>query len=123
MTKTQNNTGLLLNVCFDYGGRNDIVEATKLVSQKVKDGLIDVDNITEEYFSSNLYIPSDVDLLIRTSGEIRVSNFLLWQMAYAEFYFTKCLWPDFNKKELIKAILSFQKRNRRFGAILNEVKQ
>lgn len=123
MAKTQNNTGLLLNVCFDYGGRNDILEATKSISKKVKEGILEVDSITEDYFSSNLYIPHDVDLLIRTSGEIRVSNFLLWQMAYAEFYFTDCHWPDFNKEELLKAIDSFQKRNRRFGAILNEVKQ
>ena len=122
MLKTENNTALTLNVAFDYGGRNDILETTKLISSRVKEGLIDLEDITESYISQNLNVINDVDLLIRTSGELRVSNFLLWQMAYSEFYFTKCLWPDFNKKELVKAILSFQKRNRRFGSIRNEVK-
>jgi undecaprenyl diphosphate synthase len=123
MLKTENNTALTLNVAFDYGGRNDILETTKLISSRVKDGLINLEDITDSYFAKNLNVVNDVDLLIRTSGELRISNFLLWQMAYAEFYFTKCLWPDFSKRELIKAILSFQKRNRRFGAISDEVKR
>ena len=122
MLETENNTALTLNVAFDYGGRYDILETTKIISSRVKEGLIDLEDITESYISQNLNVINDVDLLIRTSGELRVSNFLLWQMAYSEFYFAKCLWPDFNKKELVKAILSFQKRNRRFGSIRNEVK-
>ena len=122
MLNTQNNTGMVLNVAFDYGGRNDIVEATKIVTSKVLSGEIMIDEVDEVYLQNHLYVTSNIDLLIRTSGELRVSNFLLWQMAYAEFYFTKCLWPDFNVKELYKAIKSFNKRKRRFGGLNREVK-
>ena len=122
MLNTQNNTGMVLNVAFDYGGRNDIVEATKIVTSKVLSGEIMIDEVDEAYLQNHLYVTSNIDLLIRTSGELRVSNFLLWQMAYAEFYFTKCLWPDFNVKELYKAIKSFNKRKRRFGGLNREVK-
>ena len=122
MLNTQNNTGMVLNVAFDYGGRNDIVEATKIVTSKVLSGEIMIDEVDEVYLQNHLYVTSNIDLLIRTSGELRVSNFLLWQMAYAEFYFTKCLWPDFNEKELYRAIKSFNKRKRRFGGLNREVK-
>lgn len=117
MLTTQNNTGMLLNIAFDYGGRNDIVEATKIIAGRVRNKDLSINEIDEEYFTRQLFVSTNVDLLIRTSGELRVSNFLLWQMAYAEFYFTKCLWPDFNEKELMKAIKSFNKRKRRFGGV------
>ena len=123
MDLTKDNTKMILNVAFDYGGRNDILEAVKVVSGQVADNIITLDDIDEKYLASNLMLNSEVDLLIRTSGELRISNFLLWQNAYAEFYFTKCLWPDFNKKELYKAIVSYQKRKRRFGGLNNEVKK
>ena len=122
MVSTQNNTGMTLNIAFDYGGRCDIVEATKVIAGNVMNKTISINQITEKYFEEHLFVKSNVDLLIRTSGELRVSNFLLWQMAYAEFYFTKCLWPDFNEKELFKAIKSFNKRKRRFGGIKRGVK-
>ena len=122
MVSTQNNSGMILNIAFDYGGRCDIVEATKIVATNVVNKTISIDEITEDYFKEFLFVKSNVDLLVRTSGELRVSNFLLWQMAYAEFYFTKCLWPDFNEKELLKAIKSFNKRKRRFGGIKRGVK-
>ena len=124
MYETENNQGMLLNIAFDYGGRCDIVEATKLIVGRVVNKDITIDGITEDYLTNELFVKTNVDLLIRTSGELRVSNFLLWQLAYAEFYFTKCLWPDFNRRELIKAISSFQKRKRRFGGLNNnEVKK
>ena len=123
MYETENNKGMILNVAFDYGGRCDIVEAAKVIAGRVVNKDITFDEITETYLTNELFVKTNVDLLIRTSGELRVSNFLLWQLAYAEFYFTKCLWPDFNKKELVKAISSFQKRKRRFGGLNNnEVK-
>lgn len=118
MFETEENTGLVLNIAFDYGGRYDILESSKVIASRVLNNDIRIDEITEEYFKNELLINSDVDLLIRTSGELRISNFMLWQAAYSEFYFTKCLWPDFNDKELVKAILSFQKRKRRFGRIV-----
>lgn len=123
MLETQNNSGMTLNVAFDYGGRYDIVEAAKVIAGRVVNKDILIEDITENYLKEELLVNSDVDLLIRTSGELRISNFMLWQIAYAELYFTKCLWPDFNKKELIKAIDSFQKRKRRFGGLDKEVKK
>lgn len=123
MFETEKNKGMVLNVAFDYGGRCDIVEVTKVISGRIVNNDISIDEITEEYLQQELFVKTNVDLLIRTSGELRVSNFLLWQMAYAEFYFTKCLWPDFNEKELLKAISSFQKRKRRFGGPNREVKK
>ena len=122
MLETQNNSGMTLNVAFDYGGRYDIVEAAKVIAGRVVNKDILIDEITENYLKEELLVNNDVDLLIRTSGELRISNFMLWQIAYAELYFTKCLWPDFNKKELIKAIASFQKRKRRFGGLDKGVK-
>ena len=111
--KTKDCEDMIVCLCINYGGRNDIVEA---VNKCLKDGKKD---ITEEEFKHYLYTSelSDPDLIIRTSGEQRISNFLLYQMAYSELYFTKTYWPDFDKKELLKALHEFQQRNRRFGAI------
>ena len=111
--KTKNNTGVNLNIAFNYGARDEIVNACKaIINEKLT-----AEDITEEVISSHLYtkdIP-DPDLLIRTGGEKRVSNYLLWQLAYSELYVTNAYWPDFDKSELNKAILEFEKRNRRFG--------
>ena len=111
---TKNNTGGILNVCLNYGGRAEIVDAAKKI---VKDG-IDVKDINEEIFASYLYqkLP-DVDLMIRTSGELRLSNFLLWENSYAEFYFPKTYFPDFKEKDFDEAIVDFTKRDRRYGGI------
>ncbi|MBO4452736.1 MAG: di-trans,poly-cis-decaprenylcistransferase, partial [Clostridia bacterium] len=105
------NTGLKLCICLSYGGRQEIVQA---VNSLLKEG---VSEITEEQFSQRLYTAGlpDPDLVIRTSGEYRISNFLLWQSAYAEYYFTEVYWPDFDRKELELALDSYSKRNRRFG--------
>lgn len=102
---------------LNYGGRQEIADAVKSIAQQVKNGSIDPDAIDEKTVADHLYHPSipDPDLLIRTSGELRISNFLLWQISYAEFYFTDTFWPDFDKAELNKAIDSYYHRNRRFG--------
>lgn len=115
--KTKNNTGLTFNIAFNYGGRAELVRAVKSISEQVKEGKININEITEETISNNLYTKNqpDPELLIRTSGEIRTSNFLPWQIVYSEFYFTDKYWPDFNEDELLKAIAEYQKRNRRFG--------
>lgn len=113
------NTGLNFQVALNYGGRDEIVRAVKKIAVDYKAGTLSLDDIDENLFSGYLDtrgIP-EPDLLIRTSGEQRISNFLLWQMAYTEFYFTDTLWPDFNKEELIKAFEYYSSRNRRFGAI------
>lgn len=113
------NTGLNFQVALNYGGRDEIVRAFSKIVNDIEDGKVDKNDISEELISSYLDtkdIP-DPDLLIRTSGEERLSNFLLWQVAYAEFYFTKVLWPDFDKKELEKAIAYYNKRDRRFGGV------
>ena len=117
--KTKNNTGLKLCFAFIYGGRDEIVWASKKLAKKVKDGQIDVDEIDEKLFESELMTSDlpDVDLMVRTSGEQRLSNFLLWQLAYAEFVFTDVFWPDFNENELDKAIWMYQNRDRRFGGL------
>jgi undecaprenyl diphosphate synthase len=106
-------------LAINYGGRDDIVHACKGVCKKVQDGEISIENIDEDTFEKQLYTQdaSPVDLLVRTSGEYRISNFLLWQCAYAEFYFTDVLWPDFKRDELDKALLEFANRNRRFGGV------
>ena len=116
--KTKNNTGLNLNIAFNYGGRDEIVKATRKIAEKVKANEIDIDSINEELISKNLYtynIP-DPDLLIRTSGEIRLSGFLIWQSAYTEFLFLDKYWPDFNEQDLDMSIEEYKKRNRKFGA-------
>lgn len=117
--KTKNNTGLNLCFAFIYGSRDEIVCSTKKIAQSVKDGTINVDDINEEFFNSTLmssHLP-DVDLMIRTSGEQRLSNFMLWQLAYAEFIFTPVYWPDFDEHELHKAIWLYQNRDRRYGGL------
>ena len=116
---SKNNTGLNFSVALNYGSRDEIVMAAKRCAKDFADGNISIDQIDDDYFGKMLYtsdIP-DPDLLIRTSGEERLSNFLLWQLAYTEFYFTDTLWPDFNKKELEKAIMYYNGRDRRFGGI------
>lgn len=116
--KSKNNTGLTLNIAFNYGGRSEIIRAVKNISEKVKNGEINSDDITEDMVSNNLYTAGEPepDLLIRPGGELRVSNFLLWQLAYTEFLFIDKYWPDFSEEDLLKAIETFEKRNRKFGA-------
>lgn len=115
--RTKNNTGVSLNICLNYGGRDEIVKATKQIATLVKDGKLNVDDITEDTISNNLYTAGiyDPDLMIRTSGEIRTSGFLLWQMSYTEFVFSEKYWPDFKENDLEECIETFQKRNRKFG--------
>jgi undecaprenyl diphosphate synthase len=116
---TYHNTGLRLNVAVNYGGRAEIAEAVRQLAEEVAAGRLRADEINEQTIESRLYTHSlpDPDLLIRTSGERRLSNFLLWQIAYSEIYVTETLWPDFNESEFLKALAEYQKRNRRFGAI------
>ncbi len=118
ISKTQNNTGLTLNIAFNYGGRAELVRATKLIAEKVKSGELGLNEINEETITNSLYTAGqpEPDLVIRTGGELRTSNFLPWQIVYSEFYFTEKYWPDFNEDSLLDAISEFQKRNRRFGA-------
>lgn len=114
---TKNNQSLNLNVAFSYGSRQEIVDATKKISLAVSEGKISLNELDEKLFSQHLYQPEipDPDLLIRTGGDLRISNFLLWQVAYCEFYFTEVFWPDFSKNHLLKAINEFNKRERRYG--------
>ena len=115
--KSKNNTGLTLNIAFNYGGRDEIVRAAKNISKRLKDDEIKLEDIDEKLVSDNLYTNDepDPDLLIRPGGELRVSNFLLWQLAYTEFLFIDKYWPDFSKEDLLNAIEVFEKRNRKFG--------
>lgn len=114
---TAANTGLTLNIALNYGSRAEIAAAARRIAQEAVSGRIEPSDIDEKTFSGYLYTKGlpDPDLLIRTSGEMRVSNFLLWQISYSEIYFTNRLWPDFGKKDLKKAVLEYQKRERRFG--------
>jgi len=116
--RTKNNTGTIFSIALNYGGRDEIVHAVKDISRKVLDKELDVDDITEDTISENLYTKGmpDPDLLIRTSGEIRLSGFLPWQSVYSEFLFVDKLWPDFTEKDLDDAIEVYYKRNRKFGA-------
>ena len=115
---TSRNTGLVLNLALNYGGRSEIVDAVRKIVAKAKEDHLHPEDIDEESFGTYLYTHSlpDPDLLIRTSGEMRISNFLLWQISYSEIYVTKTLWPDFTKKDLEEAIQEFRRRERRFGA-------
>ena len=119
---TKNNTGLTLQLAINYGGRDEIVRTVQELTQSVLDGQLAVQDITEQYISDHLYTQefSDVDLLIRPSKDYRISNFLLWQLAYAEFWFTDLHWPDFTKKTLLEAVAAYQKRERRFGGLREE---
>jgi undecaprenyl diphosphate synthase len=112
---TKNNTGMTLSLAFNYGGRAEILDT---VARIIADG-IPPEKLSEKLFSSYLYTVGlpEVDLLIRTADELRLSNFLIWQAAYSEYYFTKVLWPDFNKKEVDKALLAYSRRQRRFGGL------
>lgn len=123
--KTKNNTGLTLNIAFNYGGRAEIVHATKVIAEKVQNGNIKIEDINEELISNYLYTANqpDPDLMIRTSRELRTSNFLPWQLTYSEFYFPDKHWPEFEREDLIEAVKAYQKRNRRFGGRPDEVKK
>ena len=119
--QTKNNTGLKLIFALNYGSKDEMLRAIKQVTKDVQDNKYSIDEISEEHVSENLFTANtpDPDLLIRTSGEQRISNFLLWQIAYSEFLFTKVAWPDFTEEEFYKALLEYQSRDRRFGG-LNE---
>lgn len=115
--RTKKNTGLTLNIAFNYGGRAEITYALKQIAEKVKNNELSIDDISEDLISNHLYTKGqpDPDLLIRTSGELRTSNFLPWQIAYTEFYFDNKYWPDFSEEDLLKAIEIYEGRNRKFG--------
>ena len=115
--KSKNNTGLTLNIAFNYGGRDEITRAVRNISEKVKNNEIAIEQIDEKLVQDNLYTVDepDPDLLIRPGGELRISNFLLWQLAYTEFLFIDKYWPDFSEEDLLEAIMEFEKRNRKFG--------
>ena len=118
MERTKNNTGIVFNIALNYGGRDEIVRAVRTIAEKVQKDEIKPEEITENTISENLYTKNqpDPDLVIRTSGEERISNFLLWQIAYSEFLFVQKNWPDFTEEDLDKAIEEYQKRTRKFGA-------
>lgn len=116
--RTKNNTGISFNVALNYGGRDEIVKATQKIAKQVQDGVLSIEDINEEVLSNNMYTYDmpDPDLMIRTSGELRTSGFLMWQLAYTEFLFVDKYWPDFTEKDLDDAIEAYGKRKRKFGA-------
>lgn len=122
--KTKSNTRMTLTLALNYGSREEIMQATRAIADKVKNNIISIGDIDESIINQHLYTHNlpDVDLLIRTSGEHRISNYLLWQIAYAELYFTEVLWPDFKAEDLYKAIADYQKRERRFGKTSEQIK-
>ncbi len=122
--KTKDHKGTVVSLCVDYGSYDEITTAIKEIAKDYKDNKITLDDINENLVNDHLFTKGypKLDLLIRTSGEYRISNFLLWQLAYAEFYFTDVLWPDFDENELKKAIIDYQSRDRRFGGIKDESK-
>ena len=122
--KTKNNTGLTLNIAFNYGGRAELVHATKMIAEKVKIGELSLEDINENTIAENIYTAGqpDPDLMIRTSRELRTSNFLPWQLTYTEFYFPDKHWPEFTEEDLLEAIKVYQGRNRRFGGRPDEKK-
>lgn len=124
LNKTQHNNRMTLTLALSYGSREELISAVKTISDKVKNNIISTETIDESIINQHLYTHNlpDVDLVIRTSGEHRISNFLLWQIAYAELYFTDVLWPDFTENHLYEAIISYQKRERRFGKTSEQIK-
>lgn len=123
--RTSGNTGLVLTLALSYSSRWEIINAVKTIAGEVLNGHLSIDNIDDDYFSNNLSTKGlpDPELMIRTSGESRISNFLLWQLAYAELYFTEVLWPDFRKENLYDALINFQNRERRFGMTSEQIKK
>jgi undecaprenyl diphosphate synthase len=122
--RTAHNSAITLNVAANYGGRREILQAAQRLAERVASGDLDLAGINEESFSNELYTAGqpDPDLLIRTSGEARISNYLLWQIAYTEIYFTDVMWPEFRQPQFLEALLDYQKRDRRFGGTTKPVK-
>ena len=119
---TKNNKNYVMNICLNYGGKEELTRAARLIAQEVKDGKLNIDDINEQVMENHLYTAGlpNVDLMIRTSGEVRTSNFLPWQIAYAEYVFTPVYFPDFDRKAFVDCLIEYNKRNRRYGGLENE---